>query len=160
MAGINDEEIARLIALQKTVTNPRARTLTQRGSERLNYDLEGPQGERFQIYLRQNTRIPEGFSCGLLFFPPSGEKVTLARYNGGDHEHTNPLESGKPMPMACHVHRATQRYMDAGRKADHFAETTDRYNDLKGALRAMAEDCNVRGLDLGDNQPDPQLNLL
>jgi hypothetical protein len=158
MAIVDDEEIARLILMPKRVGNPRARTLTQRGSERLNFEVEGPSGERFQVYVRQNARIPEGFSCGILYFHPSGEKVTLARYNGSDHEHTNPLDEGKPLPMACHIHKATERYIDAGRKAEHYAETTDRYTDLKGAVRALIEDCNIHGL--GDNNVSPQIKLL
>ena len=154
-----DAEIERLIALEKSVINPRAKKLEKRGSEQVNYEAEAATGEKFRVYVRQNMRIPEGFSCGLLYLAPSGEPVTLTRYNGSDHEHANPLDGGGPMPAACHIHKATERYMQAGRKAEHFAESTDRYSDLEGALRALILDCNIKGLS--DNSPDTtQLPLL
>ncbi|MBO9679537.1 MAG: hypothetical protein J7556_14945 [Acidovorax sp.] len=156
---LSDAEIERLILLEKTVANPKAKKLEKRGSVQVNYDAEAETGERFRIYVRQNMRIPEGFSCGLLYTPPSGEPVTLTRYNGSDHEHANPLDGGGSMPAACHIHRATERYMRAGRKAEHFAETTGRYTNLEGALRALIQDCNIKGLS--DNSSDPtQLPLL
>lgn len=158
MAIVNDSDIDRLLALRKTVLNPKARNTEQRGSKRKTFDLEGPQSERFQMYVRQNLRIPEGYSCGLLFLHPSGEKVTLIRYNGSDHEHSNPLEQGTPIPFECHIHRATERYIEAGRKAEHYAETTDRYVDLAGAIRALVHDCNIHGLS--DNEASPQIDLL
>lgn len=153
-----DSEIDRLIRLEKAISNPKARKLEKRGSEQVNYDAEAITGEHFRVYVRQNLRIPDGFSCGLLYLAASGESVTLARYNGSDHEHTNPLEGGGPLPLSCHIHRATERYMQAGRKADHFAESTDRYTDLEGALRALIADCNIQGLS--DNAEVTQLKLL
>lgn len=154
-----DAEIERLIALEKSVINPRAKKLEKRGSEQINYEAEAATGEKFRVYVRQNMRIPEGFSCGLLYLAPSGEPVTLTRYNGSDHEHANPLDGGGPMPAACHIHKATERYMQAGRKAEHFAEATARYSNLEGALRALILDCNIKGLS--DNSPEsPQLPLL
>lgn len=84
--------------------------------------------------------------------------MTLARYNGSDHEHSNPLERGIPIPFQCHIHRATERYIEAGRKAEHFAETTDRYVDLAGATKACIQDCNIQGLS--DNEASPQGQLL
>ena len=157
--ALTDDEILRLLRLEKTVTNPRAKKIAKRGSEQVNYDAESPTGEKFRVYVRQNLRIPEGFSCGLLYVSQYGEPVTLTRYNGSDHEHANPLDGGIPMPAACHIHRATERYMAAGRKAEHFAETTDRYSDLEGALQALILDCNIQGLS--DNSPDDtQLPLL
>ena len=84
--------------------------------------------------------------------------MTLVRYNGSDHEHSNPLDSATPLPLACHIHRATAKYMAAGRKAEHYAETTDRYCDLNGALKALLHDCNISGLE--DNLNLDQLQLL
>lgn len=155
---LSDEEIGRLIGLRKIITNPKARRLDKRGSGQLNYDAQADTGERFKIYLRQNLRIPEGFSCGLLYLADNGDSVTLARYNGSDHPHANPLDGGALLAPACHIHRATERYMRAGRKAEHFAEATSRYSDLTGALQALTQDCNVLGLS--DNTPETQLPLL
>lgn len=155
---LTDEEIARLLSVSKRILNPKARKISKRGSEQVNYDAESEAGEKFRVYLRQNLRIPEGFSCGLLLVTESGETVTLARYNGSDHEHGNPLDGGKPLPIACHIHRATERYMLAGRKAEHYADTTTRYSNLDGALKALSADCNISGFS--DNLDIEQIPLL
>lgn len=156
---LSDDEISKLISLAKTVTNPRARLVDKRGSSQVNYEAEAETGERFRVYVRQNLRIKEAFSCGLLFLAPSGESVTLARYNGSDHPHSNPLDSTVKMEPAFHIHRATERYMQAGRKAEHFAQETDRYVNLHGALEALLKDCNISGL-FDDNEDDKQMDLL
>ncbi|MFY3300226.1 DUF6978 family protein [Achromobacter xylosoxidans] len=142
---LTDEQIDRLLRMPKQVTNPKARKKVQRGSEQINYDVVGD-GARFQLFVRQNQRLENGFSCGLLLLSDSGEKVVLTRYNGSDHEHRNPLDKERKMPHCCHIHRATQRYMEAGRKAEHYAEATDRYSSVDGALLALISDCNVSGL--------------
>lgn len=156
---LTDEEISRLIGLAKSVTNPRARLIEKRGSAQVNYEAVAETGERFRVFVRQNVRITEAFSCGLLFLSSSGESVVLARYNGSDHPHSNPLESTNMMAPACHIHRATERYMLAGRKAEHFAEETDRYVNADGALAALVKDCNIGGL-FDDNDDDKQMDLL
>jgi hypothetical protein len=96
------------------------------------------------LYQRQNVRIQERFSCGLLYHHPPSTDVTLARYNGSDHEHEKPLESSEPSPLACHMHWASERYMTLGRKAEHYADTTDRYTALDGALRTLARTARSR----------------
>ncbi len=49
--------------------------------------------------------------------------------------------------------------MQAGRKAEHFAQETDRYVNLHGALEALLKDCNISGL-FDDNEDDKQMDLL
>lgn len=164
---LTDEQIERLLGTPKKAISPNARWKTQRGSRQRNYDLESEDGKlRFTLYLRQNERIKESFSCGLLYLHAGGDKVTLARYNGSDHPHYNPLDSTRA-DNHCHIHRATERYMAAGRKSEHYAESTDRYTDLDGALRAIVYDCKISGIRLANQQPeddndeayDDQLNL-
>ncbi|QJC56113.1 hypothetical protein HC248_01399 [Polaromonas vacuolata] len=152
---LTDVEIEQLLTVPKTVINPRARKKLQNGSEQTNYDLICENGMSFRLYVRQNTRIPNGFSCGLYYITLAGESITLARYNGSDHAHSNPLEGTAPFFMACHIHRATQRYMEAGRKADHYAETTTRYSDLTGALKEILSDCKIDGLTQVDSPTPP-----
>lgn len=141
---MTDEEIERLLLVRKTITNPRARGRTQKGSKIITYEVTSEAGP-FQIYLRQNERLSFAFSCGLLYLG-CDPKLTLARYNGRDHLHSNPLESGRTF-QGYHIHRATARYIEAGRKAEHYAELTDRFADLNGAMAALMEDCNVDGLE-------------
>ena len=155
---MTDDQIQALLDLPKRVSNPGARMKTQRGSDATNYDVAGEDGSVFRLYKRQNNRIPNGFSCGLLYLPEGGEPVTLTRYNGADHIHSNPLDADVSEIAGCHIHRATHRYIVAGRKPDHYAELTDRYADLAGALRALLFDCKITGLE---SPPDtPQIQLL
>lgn len=144
---LTDDEIARLLALPKTITNPRAREKHQKGSIRLNYSATAD-GASFEIYIRQNLLVPDAFSCGLTYFHHSGEKVTLMRCNGGYHPHGNPLEGVDTIGVCCHVHIATQRYMEAGRRPEHYAEATDLFSDVNGALITLMEKCNISGLSV------------
>ena len=162
---LTDERIQYLLTIPKRTTTPGARWRVQKKSRQRNYDLESEDGTlQFSLYLRQNMRIVDSFSCGLLYLHAGGEKVTLARYNGSDHPHYNPLD-GTRADNHCHIHRATERYMAAGRKSEHYAESTDRYTDLDGALRAIIEDCKISGIrlanprDAADNDDDNEDQL-
>lgn len=149
---LTDAQIEQLLTTPKQATTPGARWRTQRGSKQKNYELESDCGRfSFTLYLRQNLRLENSFSCGLLYHHKAGDKVTLTRYNGSDHVHHNPLD-GTRSENHCHIHRATERYMEAGRKSEHYAESTGRYTDLDGALRAMLEDCCISGVPLANPQ--------
>lgn len=148
---LTDEHIQYLLTVPKRTKTPNARWRVQKKSRQRNYELESEDGTlKFSLYLRQNMRIAESFSCGLLYFHAGGEKVTLARYNGSDHPHDNPLD-GTRSDNHCHIHRATERYMAIGRKSEHYAESTERYSDLNGALRAIVEDCRISGIRLANS---------
>lgn len=150
---LTDEQIGHLLATPKRVTTLKARWRIQKSSNQRNFELESEDGNmHFVLYLRQNLRIKESFSCGLLYLHPSGDKVTLTRYNGSDHDHYNPLDGSRAIGC-CHIHRATERYMTIGRKAEHFAEGTNRYSDLYGALRAIVTDCMISGIPLASAAP-------
>jgi hypothetical protein len=144
---LSDEEIARLLALPKVICNPRAREKRQWKSARINYSVLA-EGASFEVYVRQNLLVTDAFSCGLIYQHPSGEKVTLMRCNGGYHRHGNPLESVDTIGVCCHIHIATQRYMEAGRKPEHYAEPTSLYSDVSGALITLMNKCNITGLDI------------
>ncbi|SES11879.1 hypothetical protein SAMN04487958_107167 [Vreelandella subterranea] len=140
-----DEEISTLLSVEKRVQNPRAHWKEQKGSRQRNYKLVSACGKHFEMYIRQNMRIEDAFSCGLRFIHPKGKEhnLTLCRYNGSDHTHSNPLESSDIIHERCHIHRATHRYIQAGRKPEHYAETTDRYTSLEGAIEALCHDCSI-----------------
>lgn len=52
-----------------------------------------------------------------------------------------------------HIHTATQRYQDASKREEIYAEETTSYSDIKGALKCLLKDCNVK------TKLDPQINL-
>lgn len=121
--------------------------------QQMNYRLIGADDNLFTLYLRQNTNISEDFSCGLSWSMPSGEVLTLVRYNGPSHPHRNQIER-QVIEFESHIHRATPKYMDAGRKPEGYAEATNRYDSLRGALHCLVSDCNVTGIQTDPDHPD------
>jgi hypothetical protein len=151
--SLTDDKIAALIAMPKRVINPRARLKAVGKHEQVTYNALGSDSETpFEIFSRQSSKIADSFSCGLLWISPNGEPVTLIRYNGMNHPHKNPLE-GEQFEFRCHIHRATERYIAANKKAEGFAEKTDRYHTLNGALQCLVQDCAVSGLDVEPENP-------
>lgn len=156
MATLTDELIRHLLVCPKRVTNAGARWKVQSGSSQKNFDLKADSGESFVLCLRQNQKIIDGFSCVLRFVPLHGDAVVLARYNGSDHPHSNPIERTR-FSFHCHIHIATERYIAIGRKPEHYAEPTDRYRSLSGALEAIATDCSISGLPRQARPPNQDL---
>lgn len=161
--SLSDQQIAELIATPKRVINPGLKPKPQKSSMQVTYELVEVHGaRRFSLYLRSNPRDPESFSCGLSYVLDGPDKmVTLCRYNGSNHVHYNPIESGARIAHQCHIHMATQRYMEIGDKCDKFAESTDRYSDFDGALACILQDCNIAGLHppTGNEEEGGQLRL-
>lgn len=154
--ALNDDKIEELITVFKRVVKPKVNWSDKTSHRQKNYDVMDTDGrETFTVYVRQNLRITDDFSVGLLWHSPDGEKLTLVRYNGPSHPHRNHLENAT-LEFACHIHRATRRYIDAGKKADGYAMPTTAYSTVEGALDALIRDCNIYGLS---TQPD-QLRLL
>lgn len=144
---LTDVQIEELLGCAKVISNPNARWRDFPACRQKNFDVESENGASFEVYLRQNTRIAHSFSCGIFLKHPTAGTITLARYNGSCHAHQNPLENGERIDFRCHIHKATERYILAGRKPEHFAIATERYQDLDGAFWALIEDCNISGLE-------------
>ena len=112
---LTDEQIERLLGTPKTAISSNARWKTQRGSRQRNYDLKSQDGKLlFSLYLRQNERLKESFSCGLLYLHAGGEKVTLARYNGSDHPHYNPLDGTRSDNHCTFIERPSDTWLLVG----------------------------------------------
>ena len=80
------------------------------------------------------------FSAILAYQKPNTNTFfRLRRYNGNSHEHSNKIEGGRFFEF--HIHHATERYQDAGFDEDGYAEPTDRYADIGGALACLVNDC-------------------
>jgi hypothetical protein len=130
-----------------------SRMKDKNGHREFDYTIPGKDGSSFYLKLRQNRKNTLDFSAILGYSPKEINTVfKLIRYNGKSHEHRNVLEKETAF-YDFHIHKATERYQLAGRKEEFFAETTDRYSNLRGALRCLIADCNV---SLKEN---PQLSL-
>lgn len=143
--SFTDEQIHDLLVMQKSVINPNAKGIVECKHLKTNYKVVGPEGATFILYLRQHQIIEDHFSCGLRWTTPSGDTLTLVRYNGSSHSHPNKIEKMR-LGYVCHIHRATQRYIAAGKKPDGYAEATLRYQTLAGALHCLTQDCRISGI--------------
>ena len=144
---LTDENIDALITLPKTVTNPSARWQNKPGHKQCNYKLKGGD-HSFELYLRQNLNNSNDFSCGLKIIKPDGQPLTLSRYNSGSHIHGD-------IKYACHIHRATQKAISAGKKPESHAEQTVAYNSLQSAKACLVQYAAVSGLhDVTPDQTD------
>lgn len=140
---LNDGEIARLLRESKHLPNDfraRIKPRPKRGHTERELDVTGANGSAFRLIIRQSLANPLDFSIILGYRPPTtNQPLRLRRYNGRSHEHTNPIEGETFYDF--HIHMVTERYQDLGMREDTFAERTDRYADLEGALRCMLADC-------------------
>ena len=79
----------------------------------------------------------------------------LLRCNGSDHPHRNTLERNR-VDFLCHVHVATERYIQANRKSEGYAEETQAYHTLAGALHHLVQRAHIQGLKTeADVEPHP-----
>ena len=147
--SLTDKKIETLLKSSKRLTNPTARGKEIEGRKQINYKAVSEDGfeHQFEIYLRQNLRVgmEDDFSCGISWIASNGELITLMRYNGPSHNHPNQIEQTST-GYNCHIHRATERYIKANKKPEGFAEATDRYKTVNGALHCLVEDCNISGI--------------
>jgi len=154
--SVTDIKIAELISIHKKVVNSAARSKTKDGHEQYNYKVKsvGSDDYEFELYTRQNLRegMEDDFSCGISWLAPNGESFTLRRYNGLSHIHPNRLENEK-LEYVCHVHKATEKYIKANLKATGYAEKTESYDTLKGALHCLVHDCNISGIATEQDLP-------
>lgn len=157
--SLTDEIISSLLMCEKTILSKRPKQIPKAKHKEQNLDVQSIDGRHnFTLITRQSTMVSDSYSCGLLWHPTASHKVMLIRYNGSDHEHSNPIE-GTIFDSSCHIHMATQRYIASGRKAEHYAEATKRYNDLKAAFDCLLVDCNISWAAASANVNDGQTDL-
>ena len=152
----SDQDIASLVGERKSLSQDwrvRLRLRPKRGHQERDLDCTGDLGREFRVILRQNMLNTLDFSAILaVHIPDSNRLFRLRRYNGKSHEHTNSIEGDTF--YGYHIHMATERYQEIGAREDAYAEVTDRYNDLDGALDCLRRDAGF------DVPPDEQLSLL
>lgn len=147
--SITDDKIADLLNCPKRIENPSARTKIIDQIEKMNYKVISTDGagHKFIVYKRQNLRpnMEDDFSCGICWTSSTGELLTLKRYNGPNHIHKNYIEK-LDLERKCHIHFASEKYIRANRKAEGFADITDRYTKLEGAFDCLVKDCKISNI--------------
>lgn len=133
---LTDEEIAALLAERKPLPpdyQTRIQTKLKRGHKERELEIKGDAGNDFRLVVRQSASNPFDFSVILIYCPlGTNQTFRLRRCNGRSHEHTNVLE--RVTFYDFHIHMATERYQELGTKEDSYAEPTDRFSDLGGAV--------------------------
>ena len=150
----SDEQILSLVSERKSLSSDWRARMALRSKRRHQegyLDCGGESGNRFRVIFRQNGLNFLDFSIILAVrVPQSNRLFRLRRYNGRSHQHTNSIE--RDTFYGYHIHMATERYQEIGAQEDAYAEVTDRYNDLPGALQCLLQDA---GFDLPiDSQPN------
>lgn len=157
--SLTDEVIKLLLSCEKIVKNKRPKETQKAKHKERNLEVESIDGAHsFTMITRQSTMIQDNYSCGLMWHSTATQRIMLTRYNGSDHVHGNPLE-GDEFGFSCHIHIATQRYISIGRKIEHYALPTSRYNTLDGAMKCLMADCKIAWPAQPIEQDDRQATL-
>ncbi len=148
-----DEELNDLGQVPKRVTNPGARWSEKPAVHPVHrqrtFRATGTHDDeqlRFLIYQRQSLHDRLNYSCGIVYLARGGGRLTLARYNGSNHQHGD-------IRYQPHIHRATEAAIANGRKPEHAAEETTRYQTLEGALACLIEDFSLSGIRAKPDHP-------
>jgi len=150
----DDNEIAGMIGVTKQLPldcKARMRLKPKRGHLEREMDIDGSDGNKYRIVLRQNSVNPLDFSVILALHPAeAGKPFRLLRYNGKSHEHTNKIEGNRFFDF--HIHKATSRYQELGAREDSYAEPSDSFWDLDSAFKAMMQAAGL--VETGTQQPE------
>lgn len=143
---LTDVEVGLLITMPKSLPPGHEqlfRLKPKRGHKESQLEIEMEDGSKFTLMMREADDNPLDFSAILAYDRPAGGKrFILRRYNGKSHEHANAVEQG-PLFYDFHIHYITDRYQRRkGGKPEGYAEVTDRYGDLSGAMDCLIKDCN------------------
>jgi len=147
MVILTDEEISGLIAERKPLPahlSPLGQLTTLNQHLRRDFKISATNRREFTVYIRRGLINVMDFSVVLGYQLPHVNRIfRLRRYNGKAHQHTNVIE-GQTF-YDYHIHTATERYQrKQGFREESFAEVTNRYLDLEGAIQCMLDDCGFR----------------
>ena len=133
-----DQQIAELINERKVLPDDWRIQLDKNN----NVYVIGDSGNRFRIITNLNEKYPSDFSVILAVIDPrTGAVFRVLRYNGmPKRPHNNKIEKQKI--YGYHIHSATERYQERGYDEETYAEETDRYSNLEGALQCLIQDAN------------------
>lgn len=112
----------------------RAQMEKEIGLECGNYDCS--------MVVRQSIDDPLNFSVILMYKDSNKNTNVVLRLNGNHGRHTNRLE--KQTISGPHIHVLTERYQMESTHPDGYAEPTDLYRDLDGAIETFMMLANVK----------------
>ncbi|WP_420238107.1 hypothetical protein ACOBR2_00415 [Telmatobacter bradus] len=150
MVAFTQIELDELIHCPKRVVEAPRREMKQEGAYQRNAaklvamnEVEGG----FSVFLRKNEDFSENFSIGLIYSPGDGrDAITLLRCNG---KHGDYNKSFDPEHPHCdfHIHRATERAIEAGYAPEKFADKTTEFASFEEALQVFVKMINLSSDD-------------
>jgi hypothetical protein len=148
---LTDDDIRALLAENRSLPEDYVKHMRPTKKANMQYSqselpVTGERGSEFKVIIRKNLMDPLDFSVILVYLPKEeGKGFILRRYNG-KHIHRNRLEGEELHDF--HVHMATERYQQAGLKAEGYAEVSDGYASVRQATGCLFRDANFqRGSD-------------
>lgn len=151
MAAYSQKDIDDLIACPKSVSDPPKKDMRLVDADWRNdaklVATNNTVGE-FHVFMRKNADFPENFSIGLIYQPNDGSgEVVLLRCNG-PHGIYNGWSGGAIHPhWEYHVHTASEKALEAGERAEKYAEKTTAYASFEEALPYFAKTVNLSEKD-------------
>lgn len=94
-----------------------------------------------KVRIRKSVDRPLNFSVILVYIDDVKREYVIVRYNGNHGSHRNRIE--KDTIIGPHIHYLTERYQERTTHPDGYAEGTDRYLDIDGAIDVFLEDMNI-----------------
>lgn len=105
-------------------------------------DLVDSSERKYKMIIRKNTEDIFDFSVILRYYHAEAKTWrTLTRYNGFHGIHKNVLENESIEDF--HIHKITEKYQNANRRDDGYAEITKSYNTFDKALQEFIKDNNI-----------------
>ena len=151
---LTDAQIEELLRMPKRVQNAASRERQEGKHLRRDFRVLSEDGRHeFVLFTRQSTIVKNGFTAGLRWRSKTGEEVILLRCNGSDHAHVNALE-GDRFAEAFHIHRASERYILAGKRSEGRAEATETYRTVGGALHVLIRLASISGINSKADEED------
>jgi hypothetical protein len=145
-----DAELEALIAVPKLITDPPRKDMLEEGGHRRNdFKCESAGGgDRFRVFMRQNSEFPEAFSVGLAYVLPEGGELILIRCNGPHGPVVNnPLANSGIPHYDFHIHSANSANMANGLRAEAGGELTTEYGTFEDALAYFVRRCAIGGAE-------------
>lgn len=139
------EIVNALIHCAKTIkTAPKKTMTTDPKSEytlRNDFSCLSEDGKQFDVFMRENAKLPYLFSIGLRYRAEEGA-VILCRYNG-KHPHRNKVADNSQFNN-YHIHKIYDEQLSGGTDESLDADETNDYVTFDEALYCFLRDCNIR----------------
>ena len=141
---ITDDFIDELISCEKKIILPPSPKNKTNGSHKqTNMEIESVGKKyKFSVFIRENIKLMEFFSIGLVYHRGEETDVIIVRYNGNHGAHKNYLNN-ELIEEGFHIHKYNVKAVELGIKAENHAKTTAKYATLQEALLAFFIDMNI-----------------